>query len=287
MQTRPLLSASRQRGIGDWLVIIFSVLLVLLGAAIFGLGIWLTALGGSWYYVFAGAGLVVVGGLMLVSPMGVWLYLAILAVTWIWAFWEAGGDGWALVPRVVAPSVLRILALLCLLVLWRDVAPDGRRRIVASSAIFVISLFASLVGMRDSPLAQEQAAVDMPAAATTMAAKAPAPRVAADNPSASKDWPTYGGSNHALRYSSLAQINASNVKQLKRVWTFRTGDLPNEKTKDKYSPETTPIKVGDSLFVCSAKNVLISLHAATGHEQWRYDPKVPDDAFHMAPHVVA
>jgi len=48
MQTRPLLSASRQRGIGDWLVIIFSVLLVLLGVAIFGLGVWLIALGGSW-----------------------------------------------------------------------------------------------------------------------------------------------------------------------------------------------------------------------------------------------
>src|SRR5215510_14530241 len=54
MQTRPLLSASRQRGIGDWLVIIFSVLLVLLGAAIFGLGIWLTALGGSWYWLSGG-----------------------------------------------------------------------------------------------------------------------------------------------------------------------------------------------------------------------------------------
>jgi quinoprotein glucose dehydrogenase len=82
--------------------------------------------------VFAGAGLVVVGGLMLASsPVGVWLYLAILAVTWIWAFWEVGGDGWALVPRVVAPSVLGILALLYLLVLWRDVASDGRGRIVA------------------------------------------------------------------------------------------------------------------------------------------------------------
>src|SRR5262245_58277808 len=129
-------------------------------------------------------------------------------------------------------------------------------------------LIGSSYGIPNGPLARASPSGAshkvFPVFITTMAAKAPVPRVAADNPSASKDWPTYGGSNHALRYSSLAQINASNVKQLKRVWTFRTGDLPNEKTKDKYSPETTPIKVGDSLFVCSAKNILISLHAATG-----------------------
>jgi quinoprotein glucose dehydrogenase len=54
--------------------------------------------------------------------------------------------------------------------------------------------------------------------------------------------------------------------------------LPNEKTKDKYSPETTPIKVGDRVYVCSAKNQIMALNAATGLELWRYDPKVPDDA---------
>ncbi len=44
------------------------------------------------------------------------------------------------------------------------------------------------------------------------------------------------------------------------------------------SPETTPIKVGDNRYLCSAKNIIIALDAATGREWWRYDPQVPDDA---------
>jgi quinoprotein glucose dehydrogenase len=282
MHTHPLLSSSRTRGVGVWLVILFSVLLILLGLALLGLGVWLTALGGSWYYMFAGGGLIVVGALMLAgSPIGVWLYLAILLATWIWAFWEVGGNGWALVPRVFAPSVFGILALLCLPVLWPDAAPDGRRRhpMAASATVFVISMFIGLTVMRDSTAAQQQATTNGLTSTVAVAAKAPPTSdVTSNSPIAGKDWRAYGGSNHALRYSSLDEIKTSNVKQLKRVWTFRTGDLPNKKTKDKYSPETTPIKVGDSLFVCSAKNILFSLHAATGREQWRYDPKVPDDA---------
>jgi quinoprotein glucose dehydrogenase len=281
MQRHSLLSSSRRRHVRDWFVIVFSVLLLLLGAVFLGLGIWLITLGGSWYYLLVGVGLLVVGALMLAgSPVGVWVYLAILVATWIWAFWEVGGDGWALVPRVVAPSLLGILALLCIPVLRRDIAPEGHRRdrIATSAVIIAISMLGSLVGMRDSSIAQEKAATNALPSPTAVVATAPKTDSAIENAAAGKDWQAYGGSNHALRYSSLNQINAGNVKQLERAWTFRTGDLPNEKTKDKYSPETTPLKVGDSLFVCSAKNILISLLAATGREQWRYDPKVPDDA---------
>ena len=36
--------------------------------------------------------------------------------------------------------------------------------------------------------------------------------------------------------------------------------------------------MGDDLFLCSAKNILISIDAATGRENWRYDPQVSDEA---------
>jgi quinoprotein glucose dehydrogenase len=36
--------------------------------------------------------------------------------------------------------------------------------------------------------------------------------------------------------------------------------------------------VGDSLYVCTPKNIMIALEPATGKERWRFDPKVPDDA---------
>lgn len=97
-------------------------------------------------------------------------------------------------------------------------------------------------------------------------------------PPVGKDWPFYGGGGNAARYSPLDQINAGNVGNLKKVWSYRTGDMPNEKTEGKYSPENTPLKVGDSLYVCSAMDILISLNAKTGKEQWRFDPKVSDQS---------
>src|SRR5690606_22699645 len=84
------------------------------------------------------------------------------------------------------------------------------------------------------------------------------------------DWPAWGGSDSAQRYSPLSQINKDNVKGLQRAWTFRTGDLPDE----RWGAETTPLKVGDTLYLCSARNRLIAVDAATGHQKWSYDPQV-------------
>src|SRR3546814_10319675 len=88
------------------------------------------------------------------------------------------------------------------------------------------------------------------------------------------DWPAYGGTDGAQRYSPLNQINRSNAARLERAWVYRTGDIPEE----DWGAETTPLKIGDTLYLCSARNVLIALDAVTGEERWRFDPKVPDDA---------
>ena len=38
------------------------------------------------------------------------------------------------------------------------------------------------------------------------------------------DWPSYGGTHSALRYSALDQINRSNVAKISPAWMFQTGD---------------------------------------------------------------
>jgi quinoprotein glucose dehydrogenase len=48
--------------------------------------------------------------------------------------------------------------------------------------------------------------------ATTLAAQEP-------------DWQNYGNDPGGMRYSTAAQINRSNVVQLKPAWTFHTGDI--------------------------------------------------------------
>jgi hypothetical protein len=39
------------------------------------------------------------------------------------------------------------------------------------------------------------------------------------------DWSFYGGDAGGTRYSSLDQINRTNVHKLKVAWTYRTGEL--------------------------------------------------------------
>src|ERR1700722_4471469 len=40
------------------------------------------------------------------------------------------------------------------------------------------------------------------------------------NANAQTDWPSFGNDPGSMRYSSLKQINAANVSQLKVAWTF-------------------------------------------------------------------
>lgn len=106
------------------LVQILGGLLLLLGVVLAAGGIWLIALGGSWYYLPAGLGLVASGWLLIRGAMAaVWVYLLTWAGTAVWAFAEVGTDWWAQVPRMVAPTVILIFVLICI--------PALRRRSVA------------------------------------------------------------------------------------------------------------------------------------------------------------
>jgi quinoprotein glucose dehydrogenase len=109
----------------------------------------------------------------------------------------------------------------------------------------------------------------------TVQSPVPAPGAAYADPSLVRvgaDWPVYGGTYSAQRFSPLTRINKDNVRELERVWTFRTGDTP-----DKFGAETTPLKIGDTLYGCSAMNKLYALDARTGQARWTYDPNVPDE----------
>ena len=120
------------RSWGYWAVVVLAVVLVLFGLPIFGGGAYLIWLGGSWYYLFAGIGLLVTAWFLVKASMAaVWVYLATFAFTLVWAFWEKGFDWWAQVPRLVAPSVILILVLAAIPVLRRGgrrhAAPSGPR----------------------------------------------------------------------------------------------------------------------------------------------------------------
>jgi len=51
-----------------------------------------------------------------------------------------------------------------------------------------------------------------------------------------KDWITYGGSVYNQRYSTLDQINPSNVSQLKGAWLTRLGSGKGSKYRFEADP---------------------------------------------------
>ncbi|HEV8263686.1 MAG TPA: family 16 glycoside hydrolase [Gemmatimonadales bacterium] len=81
------------------------------------------------------------------------------------------------------------------------------------------------------------------------------------------EWPVYGGGPESIRYSSLTQINRSNVQRLKVAWTFDASDgVPSSEL------EVNPIVVNGVLYATTVSLNVIALDAATGALRWRFDP---------------
>ena len=84
-----------------------------------------------------------------------------------------------------------------------------------------------------------------------------------------QNWPVYGGDTGNTRYSASNKINTGNVGKLNVEWALQLGSLRSQ--------ESTPILVGDTLFVTSSfgpKNTF-AVNAKTGVVKWTYQPEVP------------
>lgn len=249
-------------GLGGGGVRTLAALLALIGLVLVVGGVWLLSLGGTAYYLLAGSGLIASSVLLWrLKILGAWIYIAVFVLTVLWALWEVGLNGWALVPRVIAPAVLLVLVIAALPVL--DPRRGGRFAL-GGAAVFVIGALISGVVV---------AQANRPAQPATVSGAVLAAMTDPSLRAAGVDWPAYGATEASRRYSPLTQITPENVGQLERAWTFRTGDTPDE----KWGAETTPLKIGDTVYLCTARNILIALDASTGQQRWRYDPQVSDD----------
>lgn len=111
----------------------------------------------------------------------------------------------------------------------------------------------------------------------------PAPLAAAASRSQIVEWSEYGGDAGGLRYSPLADIDASNVGDLEQVWVHRTGDYSSGRGADGGSGtayELTPILVEGVLYGCSPYNRVFALDPETGAEHWTFDPEIDRKPFY-------
>lgn len=267
---------SRQSSPGLAVPRLYAVVVALIGAAFLFGGAWLAALGGSFYYLLAGILLCASAGLLWKGRTdGMWLYLTFLGLTIIWSIWESGFYGWALIPRL---AIFTVMALLMLVPAFRrNLRPSSRwaTRFGSLSMLVVLSLglvAAILVGaglqqMRDIP-------VDPVHVVKASPPMTPSPVQLAAHEPAGDDWTSWGGDKGGMRYSTLTDITPENVSGLKVAWRYHTGPKP-EQYKDKLTSfEATPLKVGDTLYFCTAFNEAIALDAETGEQRWRYNPHV-------------
>ncbi len=228
----------------------------LCGAGLLWLGIILLQLGGSFYYAAAGVMLLTVAVLVFRGDhRGALLYGAFLVVTYLWSFYEVGLAAGRWHPG--SPSTVLGLWFLLPRVrrgLWQGpTQPLWQQRPAQISAgafaVFIVAVFIANTGYEvGTPSALGPAGEATPlASGVTMALKT------------------------GTRYAAADRINVENVEQLERAWEIRTGVSGEFKG--------TPIQVGDGLYLCTGRNIMLSLDPDTGEERWRYDPQIESPMF--------
>ncbi|ARR57046.1 membrane-bound PQQ-dependent dehydrogenase, glucose/quinate/shikimate family [Rhizorhabdus wittichii DC-6] len=228
-----------------WVEKLTALLLALLGLPMACGGAVLIWLGGSPYYLLGGVALLLTAFLAwradqrLLSAYGLFLFLTI-----VWAIWESGIDGWALAARLGLPVAIGLLI----------TATSAARRfgkLVAGGGIAVLLLGALiLIAVNRERTETASAYGGGPVRSQTV-----------------DDWSRFGGNDAGQKHSDAAQFTTANVGGLERAWTFRIGEV---NLVGKAGLQTTPVQVGNSLYICSSFNDIIALDGDTGREIWRY-----------------
>ncbi|TCA36964.1 glucose/quinate/shikimate family membrane-bound PQQ-dependent dehydrogenase [Rhizobium leguminosarum bv. viciae] len=247
-------------------IVITSIFFIIIGLALGGGGLWLVTLGGSVFYLFAGLMFLITAGLLLMrKAVALWVYAVLVVAALAWAIWEVGFDWWQLGPR----GGMIILLGLWLLTPWirRPLglrSPTGITYAANPWPLAVPVILAILVALYSMTTDPHDLAGELPK--DTVAAN---PAFGGTVPDG--EWHQYGRTAFGQRYSPLDQITAENVSTLKEAWRYQTGDVKRPDDVGETTYQVTPLKVKDTLYLCTPHNWAIALDAKTGKEKWKYD----------------
>jgi quinoprotein glucose dehydrogenase len=95
-----------------------------------------------------------------------------------------------------------------------------------------------------------------------------ASRAGAQHGALNGDWRFYGGDAGTTKYSSLDQINATNVKDLKIVWEWKAQNFGK---RPDFNWETTPLAINGILYTTAGtRRDVVAIDGATGETLWVY-----------------
>ncbi|MBP2446793.1 glucose/quinate/shikimate family membrane-bound PQQ-dependent dehydrogenase [Rhizobium leguminosarum] len=247
-------------------IVITSIFFIIIGLTLSGGGLCLVTLGGSMFYLFAGLMFLITAGLLLMrKAVALWVYAVLVVAALAWAIWEVGFDWWQLGPR----GGMIILLGLWLLTPWirRPLgfrSPTGITYGANPWPLAVPVLLAILVAVYSMTTDPHDLAGELPKDQV-----AASPAFGGSVPDG--EWHQYGRTPFGQRYSPLDQITAENVSTLKEAWRYQTGDVKRPDDVGETTYQVTPLKVKDTLYLCTPHNWAIALDAKTGKEKWKYD----------------
>ena len=253
---------------------IFKIWCFILGLALLLTGLFyligggkLISLGGSWYFFIAG--LLTTASAIFVfrkKAFGVWLFALVFVGTLVWAWFDAGWDFWALFSRLMFPAGVFAALLFTL---------PAIRRYQAQSSLVAPAYTGATVVVIGMLIAFYQMFQPHP---TVAASGQELPLIPVDADKQQVNWQHYGNDTGGSRFAALDQINRNNVKDLKEVWRFQTGDLTTG-SGNGAEDQTTPLQVGDKVFVCTPHNNIIALDTDSGKQIWKAEVNSKADAW--------
>jgi quinoprotein glucose dehydrogenase len=255
------------------LLIVTSLICALFGGALLVGGSELVSLGGSYFYFIAGVVFILTALLLLFRRREtLWVYGLFVLGSLAWAVWEIGFDWWQLGPR----GGVIVLMGLWLLTPWirARLGRKTERKVGTKAGAWPLAV-PTLVALVIAVFSMFQTPHDLPgilpdaptAAATEVASKMPP-----------GEWRQYGRTPEGQRYSPLDQITVDNVKDLQEAWQYQTGDVKGPDDVGETTYQVTPLKVGNSLYLCTPHNWAIALDATTGKQKWRFNPEIKLDS---------
>ena len=238
---------------------ITSIVIAIVGIALLYMGAKLMMIGGTPFYVLMGVGLLVTAIMLFMNKkIALTLYALLMWAVLAWMIYEVGFDKWQWIPR---GDIIGVIGLwLALPWVVRPLYKKEGRRFHPFLGTTVILIVALVVGMMFyDPLPQE-------GTITTQ-------RQSSESEVAGNDWTAYGGTSNGLRFSSLKQITKDNVSSLDVAWTYHTGDVRDaDKDATEYTFEATPLKVNNTIYLCTPHNEIHALNPETGVLKWKYQP---------------
>lgn len=238
-------------------MLVFAVVFILLGLALLVGGAWLLTLGGSFYYLAAGLVLIAVGGLLPVRRVAAQaLYGIFLVFTALWSLWESGYDWWPLATRIGWFLILTIPLLI-------PASKATRGAALGLGTVWVVIGVGLLGSLLHDPHRIEGRLGEQVVSQDPRLGESP-----------ETDWLSWGRTNLGQRYSPLEQITPDNVDRLELAWRYQTGDTKQPGDTGETTYEATPLKIGNTLYLCTPHSWLVALDADTGEERWVYRPGV-------------